>query len=276
MSQLSNLFQRVIIGGLLGVLTLILIFFSQVFYVAIAIHVFIAVLALLASIEFIKLSKTIIPNLSNWWLPTLAVLLVLTHLGVVFFHKWWGAPFVVLTLFVALLAALYFKKIAHAIQAIAVQLLGVFFFVVPLIFMVSVLYFSRGDGRFYLLLLIFATKLTDIGAYFTGKLLGKHSLASVLSPRKTLEGAVGGLVLALIGAGILFPWLAEKFSFWELMLWTVILSILSQISDLTESLLKREAQVKDSSKLPGFGGFLDLLDSFIFTSPLWFMIVILR
>lgn len=111
--------------------------------------------------------------------------------------------------------------------------------------------------------------LTDTGAYYTGRTLGKHKLSPKVSPGKTIEGAIGGLI-----AGILAGPLCRAIFFPEIpLIHSVILgaavSVTGQIGDLVESMLKRGSQVKDSSNLlPGHGGMLDRLDSILFAAPL--------
>lgn len=111
---------------------------------------------------------------------------------------------------------------------------------------------------------------TDSGAYFIGKLLGKRKLSS-LSPNKTIEGSIGGLVVG----SLLFMTIASQYnlidhSIFMLLPLGLVLSFMSQIGDLHESMIKRFFQVKDSSNiLPGHGGIYDRCDSYIFTVPLF-------
>ncbi|WP_170270072.1 phosphatidate cytidylyltransferase [Heliorestis acidaminivorans] len=124
------------------------------------------------------------------------------------------------------------------------------------------------SGLEALLITFFITWATDTGAYFAGRAFGKRPLAKQLSPKKTLEGSLGGIVLAII-IGVTFG------SLWfpnvDLSLWIVlslILSIVGQFGDLAESALKRMANIKDSGTLiPGHGGVLDRFDSILWTAP---------
>ncbi|MES2464300.1 MAG: phosphatidate cytidylyltransferase [Armatimonadota bacterium] len=110
---------------------------------------------------------------------------------------------------------------------------------------------------------------TDAGAYFVGMRFGKHKLAPRLSPKKTVEGSIGGIVAACVmsllwGAGIHLPW-------WHCLILGPIIGILGQIGDLCESALKRDIGVKDFGMvLPGHGGILDRFDSLLFTAPIAF------
>jgi phosphatidate cytidylyltransferase len=132
-----------------------------------------------------------------------------------------------------------------------------------------------------LLVFLVTVKLSDTCQYFVGRTFGKRKLAPKLSPGKTWEGAVGGIGLAcaIVSATIglrhfgwdLFTWQ----SFALLMAFTATIAIAGLIGDLSESMLKRDAGVKDSSTwLPGFGGVLDLMDSLLLAAPmayLWFV-----
>ncbi|MCL6573408.1 MAG: phosphatidate cytidylyltransferase [Bacillus sp. (in: Bacteria)] len=117
---------------------------------------------------------------------------------------------------------------------------------------------------FYSLFIIWAT---DSGAYFIGKSLGKHKLWPEISPNKTVEGSLGGVVCAVIVAG-LFVFFAKLNV--SLVVIAIVLSIFGQIGDLVQSAFKRHFNVKDSGNiLPGHGGILDRFDSLIFVWPLF-------
>lgn len=127
---------------------------------------------------------------------------------------------------------------------------------------------------------IVIVKLADTGAYFTGRAIGKHKMSPTLSPKKTWEGAFGGLVLACLGALFVFyvlrPWFNDgdevvRVPWFVCCLYGFCLTIAGMLGDLFESLLKRDAEVKDSSSwLPGLGGILDVLDSALAAAPVSF------
>ncbi|MBI5397782.1 MAG: phosphatidate cytidylyltransferase, partial [Verrucomicrobia bacterium] len=128
-------------------------------------------------------------------------------------------------------------------------------------------------GKFAVLYLVLVTKLSDAGAYVTGKLLGRHKLIPRISPGKTWEGTLGAVVVAaLAGLGTFFLF---RDSLEHLRMTPVhaamvgaLLGAVGVVGDLAESLIKREAGVKDSGHwLPGIGGILDLIDSLLFTAP---------
>jgi len=135
------------------------------------------------------------------------------------------------------------------------------------------------DGRNWVYLALLTTFANDTGAFFAGKAWGKHRLASAISPGKTWEGVVGGLLSAMAGAIIVFVVLNLFSSFssryWQVMLLACLIGLFAQLGDLVESLLKRNMGVKDSGKLlPGHGGVLDRFDSLIFVGPIVYYYVI--
>jgi phosphatidate cytidylyltransferase len=125
---------------------------------------------------------------------------------------------------------------------------------------------SLADGIFWFLLLLFTTLGSDTCAYFIGKRFGKRPL-SPISPNKTLEGSIGGALGAML-ITLPFSFYRPEISTWFFLLIGLIAGLLGQVGDLFESLLKRKAEVKDSSRLiPGHGGLLDRIDGIIFASP---------
>jgi phosphatidate cytidylyltransferase len=128
---------------------------------------------------------------------------------------------------------------------------------------------TRDAGLVYIFYSLFMIWATDSGAYFIGKATGKRKLWPEISPNKTVEGSIGGVVCALIVA-ILFALFADmNATVLTLMAITVILSIFGQLGDLVQSAFKRHFNVKDSGNiLPGHGGILDRFDSLLFVLPL--------
>lgn len=128
-------------------------------------------------------------------------------------------------------------------------------------------------GKYAVLYLVLVTKLSDAGAYATGKMFGRHKLIPRVSPGKTWEGTVGAVVVAALagwGTFLLFqPSLAKLgMTAVHAVMVGALLGGVGIVGDLAESLIKREAGVKDSGRwLPGIGGILDLIDSLLFTAP---------
>ena len=122
------------------------------------------------------------------------------------------------------------------------------------------------EGKGFVLLIFFSILVTDVGCYYAGSHLGKHKLAPVISPNKTIEGAIGGTLCAIL-MSVFIGHLINLPVYHSVIAGTLIAAF-SQIGDLCESLIKRDAGVKDSGNtLPGHGGFLDRTDSYVFTLP---------
>lgn len=166
---------------------------------------------------------------------------------------------------------------------LAVTLFGIVYLVIPLSYAIKINYFflenTSQDGRLWLIYVLTVTKITDVGAYVVGKAMGKNKLAPTVSPNKTIEGALGGLFASLLASYFFYHFSSSaSFSSFHLTAWQALglgitFSLLAQIGDLGESLLKREAKIKDSSRLPGLGGALDVVDSLIFTLPLLYLLL---
>jgi phosphatidate cytidylyltransferase len=110
---------------------------------------------------------------------------------------------------------------------------------------------------------------SDTGAYYTGRALGRHKLAPRISPGKTWEGAVGGLIASLLMATLAHFWFFRELDLRAALPLAAVMNVLGVIGDLTESALKRGAGAKDAAQiLPGHGGLLDRLDSLLFNAPL--------
>ena len=134
--------------------------------------------------------------------------------------------------------------------------------------MFSCVYLTRmlPAGIYHVWLIIIASAGCDTAAYFTGVFLGRHKMAPVLSPKKTWEGAAGGIIGAAV-LGVLFA-LIFKQNIPMYLLISLIGSVVSMIGDLTASAIKRNMDIKDYGRLiPGHGGMLDRVDSIIFTAP---------
>lgn len=117
-----------------------------------------------------------------------------------------------------------------------------------------------------------AAFLTDTGAYFTGYFFGKHKLIPEISPKKTVEGAIGGVVTAVVSL-VVYAWILDFFgiktNILNIIITGVIASVVSQFGDLSASMIKRELGIKDYGEImPGHGGVLDRLDSLLFVAPI--------
>lgn len=131
------------------------------------------------------------------------------------------------------------------------------------------------DGTDWTVLAIFSTFAADTAGYFVGRSIGRTRITPAISPGKTLEGTIGGLV-AGFGAVFLLNWVTGlDADAGDIVLIALLLPVVAFIGDLGESLIKRGAGVKDTSEaIPGHGGFLDRLDSILFTTPLVYYVVL--
>lgn len=131
----------------------------------------------------------------------------------------------------------------------------------------------RMNGLNYMLFVLFIIWATDTGAYFSGRFFGRKKLWPAISPNKTVEGAIGGILIACV-VGVLFQLIHPfDYSVLTLLIITVLISVIGQIGDLVASAYKRHYQIKDSGNLlPGHGGILDRMDSLIFVLPFLYLI----
>ena len=131
-------------------------------------------------------------------------------------------------------------------------------------------------GEYLTLFMIITVWVSDTGAYFCGRFLGRHKLNAEVSPKKTWEGAVGGTLLA-VGAAVLMAhlFLSNTLTVKTAVILGLLIAVVGQVSDLAESVIKRSTGVKDSSNLlPGHGGFLDRFDSYLLLAPLFYYVVL--
>jgi phosphatidate cytidylyltransferase len=217
------------------------------------------------------------------------LLLVITGIAVVLAANWAGLLFgpgvpggfvAVLFAFAATVLVTFLVEMATfqgpggAVERIALTLWVVAYLGVLPSFLVNLqLGRSDGLGAVALALAIFVPKGCDIGAYFTGRLFGRHHMTPVLSPKKTWEGAIGGLVMAIFVAfgldrlGPVIPWGAAG-----TVLFGLTVGLAGMFGDLAESLIKRDCKRKDASHIiPGFGGVLDVVDAIVFAAPLSYL-----
>jgi phosphatidate cytidylyltransferase len=167
------------------------------------------------------------------------------------------------------------KLNAHGIETMAVTLFGLIY-VAWLANFVTRVNFVTANGRYWVMYLVVVTKFTDIGAYLIGSSLGRHKMIPRISPKKTWEGTIGGILFAIGGSWLCYGVLPELsrdgLSLLHVVVLGLLLGVAAVIGDLAESLIKREAGVKDSSTiLPGHGGCLDMVDSLLFTAPLLYV-----
>lgn len=206
-------------------------------------------------------------NLKYNWAYIVAALIYFRFSELSIFSSKYFHFFLIISLFIPFIYQLFITKISIASSKMGHFLLAVAYIALPFSFMTSIP-FINGEYHPKTIISIFAIIwANDSFAYIIGSTLGRTKLYEKISPNKTVEGAVGGLIASLIAA----YFLAQYVPVLTLLSWLIIailIVIFGLLGDLIESKFKREAQVKDSSNLiPGHGGFLDRLDSIIFAAP---------
>jgi phosphatidate cytidylyltransferase len=175
-----------------------------------------------------------------------------------------------LVLIAAFLSALWRKNtVRERTLALMAEVLGIFYFVLFLYPAIPIRYdFGDRIGMQWILLLLVVIWAGDTFALLAGKAFGKHLLAPVLSPKKTYEGAVAGLLGGVAVAAAIQHLFLPDIPMLHVLIISFLLGIFGQMGDFAESLLKRAAEIKDSSHLiPGHGGALDRMDSLLFAIP---------
>lgn len=161
------------------------------------------------------------------------------------------------------------KNNSQALTGIALTLFGILYISWFLSFVIKIRFLQ--GGVLWVAYLVAVTKAGDIGAYSIGTLFGRHSLIPHISPKKSVEGMFGGLAASTLASFGMRSWLPLDFTVPHVLIVGFLIGVVGQIGDLSESLMKRFCNAKDSgSVLPGMGGFLDAVDSILFTAPIFY------
>ncbi|MFI5310691.1 MAG: phosphatidate cytidylyltransferase [Gemmatimonadales bacterium] len=244
----------------------------------------IAVGAMLASYEFYRLAIGA-GSVPLWghgvFFSALIPLLVHAH-----FLGLWTPPvsIVMLVVLELLTVALWVRgSTGKPLEVVGITLLGIFYTGGMFSFAYALRYqeyaVGANAGTALVALPMVLTWGTDSGAFFVGRAIGRRKLMPAVSPGKTVEGAIGGLLAAVLlsvlyGRYVLPPMAQLALPFWTALAFGALVSVAAQVGDLVESMLKRQAGVKDSSHLiPGHGGMLDRVDSLLFTLPVGFVLL---
>ena len=227
-------------------------------------------------IEFYKITRArelpvyFLPGVLLGWLFSLVPLVSSLFTGITLTD--FTLALIVLSLF--LYALLSKQTLSECIPALAVTLFGICY----VAWLFNHLTFLRAlpHGRsfiFYLLLIVWSG---DTGAYYSGSYFGKHKLAPVISPKKTVEGAVGGTAASILASIIAKLTFLPLLSYPHALVLALLMAVIAQSGDLCESMLKRSANVKDSGAiLPGHGGILDRVDGVMFAAPVLYYYAVL-
>lgn len=181
--------------------------------------------------------------------------------------KTWELLFILLALLFLILMQFRRRDNTGVIVGISTTIFGILYVSWFFSFLIKIRNLSSGVGLLIAILLI--TKLGDIGAYLLGTRFGKTPLMPRISPKKSVEGSIGGLLFSVCAALASKPFLHLNYP--QLIFVGIFLNILGQLGDLSESLMKRDCGVKDSGNIfPGIGGVLDVIDSLLFTAPAFY------
>lgn len=262
--------QRLITGIIAGTVFLGLCFIGGLSY-----HLLILAMALIGYYEFVKMTKTA-PFGGTAWIGYAGVLLLVFPWNLLKIDvqlPWEHAIWLLLLLF---LLATVTTKNAIDIQRVALLFLGAVYVGIGFSFIAESRHAEDGHGIFWTFLLLGSIWASDAGAYFVGKAAGRHKLWPSISPNKTIEGALGGVVIAVFTSLIFSFFSNGLLSAGQAVLIGLSCAVIGQLGDLVQSAYKRVYGIKDSgSLLPGHGGILDRCDSWIVVFPFVHMLGLL-
>ncbi len=262
--EASKLFQRTATGLFLIGLAAFILFRLGPFFFSLVVVVFIA----LALVEFFELLKKTAAPASPVFGLCMGILIpwvVYMQMG---FTQSGEVLFLVLgCLFLFVLK--FFRNTSESLVGISLTLFGVLYISWFLSFLIKIRFLE--GGVIWAAYLLAVTKAADIGAYLIGSFFGKHPLIPHISPKKSMEGLFGGLLASILTSVVMGPYLPLSFHVFHLLVLGLLIGAVGQIGDLSESMMKRFCGAKDSgSLLPGMGGVLDMVDSILFTAPIFY------
>ncbi len=266
-TQKQNKIMRVITGVIFSIVALACLFMG-----GLPILGFLLVIIFLGSVEYVKILKT------KGFHPSLSLILLsdLVFAVLIFFRRFDLLPSIIsLSIMASFLVVLFMGRQPYIVN-VATTVLGFLYcgwlpchlLLIRQISADRINAFQIGtnEGLWLVIFVFLIVVATDIGGYYFGSKFGKHKLSPVISPKKTIEGALGATALALIVAS--FGVFYTKLTLFHALFAGFLITVSSQLGDLSESLVKRDAGVKDSSNiLPGHGGILDRTDGYLFALP---------
>jgi len=171
---------------------------------------------------------------------------------------------------VTAVGALFRDKPDRALGDFSVTLVGIIYVCLFYLFIIKIRFLENGLWKLFIFL--GAVKAFDIGAYFSGTWFGRKKLSPRLSPKKTVEGVIGGLAFCLVITFLLNAAMGVFGTILKVTAFAISMAVLAQVGDLVESLFKRDAGATHSGKLfPGLGGLLDIIDSFLLSAPIAYL-----
>jgi len=236
--------------------------------------ILIALLAIPAQLELSKLASA----------KNLKAFIPVSTIGSILFatYRYWQQFLVIrpetylifLTVFV-MLSLLLYQYISYGTSGVLANCGANYFSILYLGLLSSFIMSMRLEfGLWVLLMFVFVVKCADIGAYAIGSSLGKHKFSPKISPSKSWEGMAGGVGAAIIVA-VGFAVCCDIMAWWLAAIFGLCFAFIGQIGDLVESMMKRDAEQKDSSNnVPGFGGILDIIDSLLVAAPFGYLFFI--
>ena len=266
-AQKQNKIMRVITGVIFSIVALACLFMG-----GLPILGFLLVIIFLGSVEYVKILKT------KGFHPSLSLILLsdLVFAVLIFFRRFDLLPSIIsLSIMASFLVVLFMGRQPYIVN-VATTVLGFLYcgwlpchlLLIRQISADRINAFQIGtnEGLWLVIFVFLIVVATDIGGYYFGSKFGKHKLSPVISPKKTVEGALGATLLALLVAS--FGVFYTKLTLLHALIAGFLITVSSQLGDLSESLVKRDAGVKDSSNiLPGHGGILDRTDGYLFALP---------
>lgn len=229
----------------------------------------IGIISIIAIYEYTKAYK--VSNINVIW-PNIIIGLILTY-TLMFIDKSNYSILVVYFITLISMAMPIFNEKYNIISS-AVTLIGYIYIVNFFALLIPIREHKYGFNLIWLVIII--SFFCDTFAYYVGKNFGKHKLCPAVSPKKTIEGSIGGILGSVIGVAL---WgyfsTSVPFTWTSLIILAIVASIISQIGDLSASLVKRYVGVKDYGKImPGHGGILDRFDSILFTAPVVYCYIV--
>ncbi len=260
--------QRLITGMIAASGFLLLLYLGGFFYLAI-----IFIMSLIGYVEFLKLNRFKLTSVASW-IGMIGMICLVVPWPLTGWRFNMNSEQIVWFIMLGLMAATVLTRNKITLQRVSVLLVGAVY--VGFGFY-SMLHIRLNEEQFGLLWAVFVFACiwaTDSGAYLVGRKFGKTPLCPAISPKKTVEGAVGGLVFALLAASVFSLFYSDKFPYLTAAGLGIVIGCAAQAGDLIQSAYKRAANIKDTGNLlPGHGGILDRCDSWIIVFPLIYFLL---